>query len=54
MMDDKEYAKSSVLRLKALMKEDIFIGEKLIITEETLTNPLGTNEIDAIIKKYFL
>lgn len=53
MMDDKEYAKNSVQRIKALMKEDIFIGEKLIITEETSTNPLGTIEIDAVIKKYF-
>lgn len=53
MMDDKEYAKNSVQRIKALMREEIFIGEKLIITEETSTNPLGTNEIDAVIKKYF-
>lgn len=54
MMDDKEYVRNSVLRLKVMMKEDIFIGEKLIITEETSTNPLGTNEIEAIIKKFFL
>ena len=54
MLDDKEYAKNSVQRLKYLMKEDIFIGVNLIITEETSISPLGTNEIDAIIKKFFL
>ncbi len=53
MMDDKEYARNSVQRLKTMMGDEIFIGEKLIITEETSTNPLGTNEINAIIKKFF-
>ncbi|MCR5767318.1 MAG: hypothetical protein K6G45_02370 [Lachnospiraceae bacterium] len=53
MMDDKEYAKNSVQRLKAMMKEDLYIGKNLIITEETSTNPLETNEIHRIIKKFF-
>ena len=54
MMDDKEYARNSVQRIKILMKEGIFIGEKLIITEETSTNPLGTDEIESVIKRFFL
>lgn len=54
MMDDREYARGSVIRLKELMKEGFFIGEELIITEETSANPLGTNEIDAVIKHFFL
>ena len=54
MMDDKDYAKSAVLRLKTLMQNGILLGRDLIITEETSANPLGTDEIDAIIKKYFL
>ncbi|MCR5518437.1 MAG: hypothetical protein K6F17_07700 [Lachnospiraceae bacterium] len=54
MMDDREYVKSSILRIKALMKEDIVIGDKLIITEETSANPLGTDEIETIIKTFFL
>ncbi|MCR5595379.1 MAG: hypothetical protein K6G12_06000 [Lachnospiraceae bacterium] len=53
MMDDKEYAKNSVQRLKTMMSEGIFVGEKLIITEETSTSPLGTNEINSVIKKFF-
>ena len=53
MMDDKDYAKSAVERIKTLMQNGIFLGRDLIITEETSANPLGTDEIDAIIKKYF-
>ena len=53
MMDDKEYARSSVQRVKTLIKDGLYIGEELIITEETSTTPLGTNEIEAVIKKYF-
>ncbi len=53
MMDDKDYATRSVLRIKTYMKNGIVIGDQLIITEETSLNPLGTNEIDAIIKEFF-
>ncbi|MBR5420079.1 MAG: hypothetical protein IK115_02905 [Lachnospiraceae bacterium] len=53
MMDDKEYAKESVMRIKTYMKNGIFIGRDLIISEETAANPLGTNEINAIIQEYF-
>ncbi len=50
MMDDKDYAKQAVLRLKMLMKNGIYLGKNLIITEETSVNPLGTDEIEAVIK----
>ena len=53
MMDDKDYATRSVLRIKTYMKNGIFIGRDLIITEETSANPLGTNEIDGIINEFF-
>ncbi len=54
MMDDTDYATRSVLRIKTYMKNGIFIGDELIITEETSANPLGTNEIDGIINEFFL
>ncbi len=54
MMDDKEYAKESVARVKTYMKNGIFVGRDLIITEETSANPLGTNEINDIIKEFLL
>ncbi len=54
MMDDREYAKQAVFKMKSLMKDGIILGKNLIITEETTTNPLGTNEIDAVIMSYFV
>lgn len=54
MMDDREYAKSTVIRLKKLEKEGVFLGDNLIITEETSASPLGTDEIELIINHYFL
>lgn len=50
MMDDKEYAKNSVARIKLYMKNGYFPGNDLIITEETSITPLGTDEIEAVIK----
>ena len=37
-----------------MMKDDIVLGKNLIITEETSANPLGTNEIEAVINNYFI
>lgn len=53
MMDDKEYAKNSVSRIKTYMKNGYYPGIDLIITEETSTSPLGTDEINAVIDRYF-
>lgn len=53
MMDDRDYAKASVLRIKEYQKNGIFLGDGLIITEEASTVVLGTNEIDSIIRHYF-
>ena len=52
MMDDKDYARNSVSRIETYVANGYFLGTDLIITEETSASPLGTNEIDAIIKKY--
>lgn len=54
MMDDRTYAKHTVQRLKDYEKSNIWLGDNLIITEETSTNALGTIEIEAIIKHYFI
>ena len=53
MMDDRDYARQAVLKMKSMAKNGLFMGRDIIITEETSTNPLGTNEIDAIIDTYF-
>ena len=53
MMDDRQYALSSVIRIKELMKNGIYLGDNLVITEETSSSPLGTNEIEMMIGKFF-
>lgn len=53
-MADPDYANDSVHRLKLMAKSGIVIGDNLLITEETLKHPLGTNEIELIIKRFFL
>ena len=40
----------AVQRLKLLAKENVII---VIITEETQSSPLGTDEIENLIKKWF-
>ena len=54
MMDDREYARNSVMRIKTYAKEGIYVGKDLIITEETTSSPLGTNEIEGMIKAFLL
>lgn len=54
MMDDREYARHAVSRVKQLEKEGLMQGDRLIITEETQNCPLGTDEIEKIIDTYFL
>ncbi len=54
MMDDREYAKHSVSRVKEYERNGIILGRDLIISEETLSDPLGSNDILRIIKAYLL
>lgn len=54
MMDDREYVKYAVLRVKEYNKNEIYLGKNLIITEETSANPLGTKEIENVIRTYFI
>lgn len=50
MMDDVEYARHSVIRLKNLAKEGVVVGYNLFITEECAGCPLGTDEIERVIR----
>lgn len=54
MMDDLEYACNSVERIKRYNRDGLFLGDSLIITEETLHHHLGTSEIKSIIAHYFI
>lgn len=53
MMDDREYSRGAVNRVKMLSKEGIILGNNLILTEETQLYPLGTDEINLIIDTWF-
>lgn len=53
MMDDREYAKHTVQRIREYERSNIWPGKTLILTEETSAAPFGTNEIDAVIRHYF-
>lgn len=53
MMDDRQYASYAVQRTKSYQKAGIFLGDRLIFTEETSGSPLGTDEIESVIKHYF-
>ena len=52
MMDDRDYARQAVLKMKSMLNSGIVPGKDLIITEETSANPLGTNEIHEVINCY--
>lgn len=54
MMDDREYSRHTVSRIKDYARSGIYPGKRLIITEETLKSPLGSQEIVDVIRAYFL
>ncbi|MDD6788847.1 MAG: hypothetical protein PUE04_01930 [Lachnospira sp.] len=54
MMDDRNYARNAVARIKEYQRNRIFPGDALILTMETLTQPLGTTEIQAVIREYLM
>ncbi|MCR4956702.1 MAG: hypothetical protein K6A30_08455 [Lachnospiraceae bacterium] len=54
MMGDMEYAHHTVRRIKKYNKTGLYLGRQLMITEETLEDPLGTDEIEYMIKEYLL
>ncbi|MCR5585346.1 MAG: hypothetical protein K6F63_07955 [Lachnospiraceae bacterium] len=53
MLDDENYSRNSVNRIKQMGKEGIYLGDQLILTEETSASALGTDEIERVIKHFF-
>lgn len=51
-MDSYDYANRSVERIKDYQNNGIFLGDDLIITEETLSHQLGTKEIQKVIDHF--
>lgn len=53
MMDDEHYMNKALKKIEAYEKNDIFPGQKLIITTETKTRSLNIRILEKIIRNYF-
>lgn len=53
MMDKPEYAQKAFSKQNLYAMNGIIPSHQLIVTYETSENPLGSNEIEQIIEKYF-
>lgn len=54
MMDDEEYREEAFRRITAYEKNGLFPGDKLVLTHETLKNPVNSRILEMIIEQYFL
>ncbi len=54
MMDDPQYAENALKKIALYEKNEIYPGEKLLITFETSSNPLNTSLVSALIRRYLL
>lgn len=51
-MDNSEYVEDNLKRIEAYEKNDLFPGDKLILTYETSKRPLNSRTIERMILKY--
>ena len=51
-MDDPSYAESALQRIELYEKNSIFPGDKLILSHETLSRPINTQNIERMIDLY--
>ena len=54
MMDKPEYAAAAIQKIKRYEKSGYYIGEDLLATLELSDAPLGTKELERMIRKYGL
>ena len=52
MMDKPEYAKAAIRKIESYQKNDIFPGDRLILTFETEQSILNTKTIEGLVNKY--
>lgn len=53
-MDDPTYARNAVRKIQVYENNNIFPGERLILTYETEQTILGTGKIEQLVKKYLI
>lgn len=54
MVDEANYARNMVRKIQAYENNDIFPGERLILTYETEQTILNTGKIEQLVKKYLI
>ena len=54
MMDNVEYSEDALKKISAYEKNDIFPGERLILTHETLKQPISSKMISQMIFRYLM
>ncbi len=52
MMDSPEYCEKALRKIEFYIKNEIFLGENLIITYETNAMPLNTKIVESLIYKH--
>lgn len=52
LMDEREYARHTVAKIREYGKAGIYLGDQLIISEETSVSPLDTAEVETLIAFY--
>lgn len=53
-MDSPEYAENAVRKINAYEENDIFPGERLILTFETGKTVLNTKRIEELVARYLI
>ena len=53
MMDRLDYVERNIKKIGSYISNDIFPGDKLVLTFETQVVPLSTRQIQAVIDHYF-
>lgn len=54
MMDDYEYVKNAIKKIECFQKNEIYPGEKLLITLEASDSPLNMIILEKMVNKYLL
>ena len=52
MMDDYEYAKNAIKKIECFQKNEIYPGEKLLITLEASDSPLNMIILEKMVNNY--
>ncbi len=52
MMDDPDYAKKALRRIKAYQTDGYYVGKNLILSFETRNHPINVKEVNALIEQY--